>query len=60
LVSFWTTGEDVSTTPTVSLLTDEVGTAEEISISNLREETEKQLADLDGLINKWTPVLLSK
>ena len=51
LVSFWTTGEDVSTTPTVSLLTDEVGTAEEISISNLREETEKQLADLDGLIN---------
>ena len=50
LVSFWTTGEDVSTTPTVSL-TDEVGTAEEISMSNLREETEKQLADLDDLIN---------
>ena len=52
LASFGTTWESTSSVSSLSTSSALPGTtAAEISVSNLREETEKQIADLDALIN---------
>ena len=52
LASFGTTWEGTSSVSSLSTSSAIPGTTTaEISVSNLREETEKQIADLDALIN---------
>ena len=51
LASFGTTWEGTSSISSVSTPTAGPETTADISVLNLREETEKQIADLDALIN---------
>ena len=51
LASFGTTWEGTSSVSSVSTTTSVSETTTDISVLNLREETEKQIADLDALIN---------